>query len=619
VNGVPPILLLQIRGREHEAAMLQERLCFCELGGFERQRMHSINVVETPQLAWEDVELFEVMLVGGAGTHSVTRDYDFTRPLAEIVRRWVGEERPFLGSCWGHQFLARILGGEVVTDVERGEVGTLDVELTAAGRRDPLFGGMRRRFAAHFGHHDLVTELPAGMVELARTELCPNQAVRLDGLPIYGTQFHCEISTRRMHERLLMYRDEYLDGAERSDEEVLASLGGLLRPTPQAERLVASFLSLYAPSVLGSQREQTPTPRYHLPADPAFADPSSDSMSDPGQQGQDSSGFYTSDPSTDDLELAAIQESGLTQTYDTAERAGLLEDPNDAELLDADVILIAHPENRRLGTRFRLSPGGRMDLGRSMSVEIPLPEVLSISRQHARLEYRGRQVTIRDLGSTNGTYVNGELTEGATVLHSGDRFQVAGVHFKFLHERDPEHAYYETIYDLVTRDGLTEIYNKRKYEEEVQREFARARRHKRPLSLVMFDIDDFKQINDSYGHLCGDFILKQVSSLAREMLRPEQVFARVGGDEFVILTPETDVQGGVELAKKLCNRVSSLDYTYCDFVVRVTCSFGVAALDKSMKEPTDLYHAADQAMMTSKRTGRNRVTVHGLEGEEAVG
>ena len=313
--------------------------------------------------------------------------------------------------------------------------------------------------------------------------------------------------------------------------------------------------------------------------------------------------------STDDIELAALQESGLTQTYDTAEREGLIEE--DRELVEADVILIAHPENRRLGTRFRLRPGQRMEIGRSHSVEVSLPEVLSISRQHALLEYRGRRVALRDLGSTNGTFVNGEVLRPreTAVLHSGDRFQVAGVHFKFLHEQDPEHAYYETIYDLVTRDGLTDIYNKRKYEEEAEREIARARRHRRPLSLIMFDVDDFKQINDTYGHLCGDFILKRVVTLAAEILRPEQVFARVGGDEFVILAPETDAGGAEQIARKICDRVASLDYTYSDFVVRVSCSFGVSELTEDMETPNCLYGRADQALMASKRAGRNRVTV----------
>jgi len=317
------------------------------------------------------------------------------------------------------------------------------------------------------------------------------------------------------------------------------------------------------------------------------------------------------DPNTDDLELAALHDSGLTQGYDTAEREGLFEDAEPGELLEADIILIAHPENRRLGTRFRLSHGARMDLGRSMSVEVPMPEVLSISRRHARLEYNGRQVTLRDLGSTNGTYVNGGLIEGPTVLRSGDRFQVAGVHFKFLHEQDPEHAYYETIYHLVTRDGLTEIYNKRKYDEEAEREFARALRHERPLSLIMFDLDDFKDINDNYGHLCGDFVLKQVTQTASELLRPEQVFARVGGDEFVILTPETGLEGARRLADKLCRRVASLDYTYAEFSVGVSCSFGVASLEPGMVEPNDLYDAADQELIAAKRAGRNQVSVRG--------
>ena len=165
---------------------------------------------------------------------------------------------------------------------------------------------------------------------------------------------------------------------------------------------------------------------------------------------------------------------------------------------------------------------------------------MSLSRKHARLRYVGSTVTIEDLGSTNGTYVNGQPIHGRTVLRSGDRFQTAAVHFKFLHEQDVESAYHLAIYELVTRDGLTEIYNKRKYEEEVQREFARALRHQRPLSLIIFDLDEFKQINDTYGHLCGDFVLKQVASLARELVRPEQMLARVGGDEFVILAPETE-------------------------------------------------------------------------------
>lgn len=313
-----------------------------------------------------------------------------------------------------------------------------------------------------------------------------------------------------------------------------------------------------------------------------------------------------SDSHTDGIDLSAVSESGLTHDYGTILRAARTSEL--AEGVEANIILIAHPEGKRLGTRFRLSPEDARDVGRSSVASISLPEILSVSRRHARLVHRGDSVTLEDLGSTNGTYVNGRLISGPEVLHSGDRFQVGAVHFKFLHELDVEHAYYEAIYDLVTRDGLTDIFNKRKYLEEAEREFARARRHQRPLSLILLDIDDFKQINDTCGHLCGDFVLKRVTSEVRGLLRPEQVFARVGGDEFVILTPETGLAGAATLAEKIRALVAGLKPEEMDEQIGVTCSLGVAALDHVMEAPDDLFRAADEALYSSKREGGNRVT-----------
>lgn len=315
------------------------------------------------------------------------------------------------------------------------------------------------------------------------------------------------------------------------------------------------------------------------------------------------------DTDTDDIEIgSSLPESGTTQSFESATRRGRLGAPG-AEV-EADIILIAHPENQRLGSRFRLSPGSVLEIGRSASVGVSLPEVMSISRKHARLRYHGPMVTLEDLGSTNGTYVNGLPVRGRTALRSGDRFQTAAVHFKFLHEQDVESAYHLAIYELVARDGLTEIYNKRKFDEEFQREFARAIRHERPLSLIIFDLDEFKTINDSYGHLCGDFVLKQIASLTRELIRPEQLFARVGGDEFVILAPETSAEGSLALAGKLRDRIDSLDYRYGEAKIPVSCSFGVAELGEGMTMAQDLYHAADRALFESKRSGRNRVAAY---------
>lgn len=314
------------------------------------------------------------------------------------------------------------------------------------------------------------------------------------------------------------------------------------------------------------------------------------------------------DTHTDDIDVSALTEAGLTQPYTAAHQA--LAEAGVSMPVEANIILIAHPDGKRLGSRFRLGLGRTLEIGRDPEAGISIPEVLSISRRHALLRYSGKVVTLEDLGSTNGSYINGQLIRGSTVLHSGDRFQVAAVHFKFLHEQDVEHAYYEAISDLVTRDGLTDVFNKRKYEEEAERELARAQRYRRPLSLILIDLDDFKQVNDTYGHLCGDFVLKQVTNLVRELLRPEQVLARVGGDEFVVLCPETAQEGAHTLAEKLRERIASLDYSYCDFRIRVTCSFGVAELAPSMKHHTDLYAAADEALYASKHAGRNRTTLY---------
>ena len=147
--------------------------------------------------------------------------------------------------------------------------------------------------------------------------------------------------------------------------------------------------------------------------------------------------------------------------------------------------------------------------------------------------------------------------EQPTLLKSGDRFAIGAVHFKFLQERDVENAYFQAIHDMMVRDGLTQISNKRKFDDEAVREVARARRYARPLCLLLFDVDRFKSINDGRGHLCGDFVLKEVVRLVSDFFRKEQVFARVGGDEFAVLTPEARLDGAKTLGERLRSRVAN--------------------------------------------------------------
>ncbi len=277
----------------------------------------------------------------------------------------------------------------------------------------------------------------------------------------------------------------------------------------------------------------------------------------------------------------------------------------------AILILIAHPDGDGLGSRTRIDMGSSVTIGRDPVCEIAYPEVPSLSRSHARVDFNGDGVIVEDLGSTNGTFVNDGRVVSRMRLDTGDRIQFGALHFKFYREEDVEAAYHEAIHHLVMQDGLTEIGNRRKFNDELAREFARAQRHERPLAVVVFDIDRFKTINDTLGHLCGDFTLKNLTRVCGRRLRPEQVFARIGGDEFAILSPETGIEGVEILAERLRRSVARHDFE-TDMVAesfRVTCSFGCAELTASMTSESELMGAADKALYLAKSEGRNRVGV----------
>src|SRR5581483_4201293 len=166
-------------------------------------------------------------------------DYPFTAPLVDLVRELAERGRPFFGSCFGHQFLGRAMGGTVVHDPEHEEIGTFEVELSAQGAADPLFAGFPRRFTVHLGHHDRIDGTPAELVTLASSQRCEQQVVRVAGKPVYGSQFHCEMTEQHMRERVLMYASEYMPG-----EDPLAELGKRLHPTPFADGLLQRFVDV---------------------------------------------------------------------------------------------------------------------------------------------------------------------------------------------------------------------------------------------------------------------------------------------------------------------------------------------------------------------------------------
>jgi GMP synthase (glutamine-hydrolysing) len=232
------VLLVQVR--DQPSALAHEQVCFRERLGVGPEQLTCANVVDEPVPTVAAALAHDVVVLGGAGAHSAYLDYPFTEPLGELLRELVAAGHPFFGSCFGHQFLARALGGSVVADHANEEVGTFDVDLTTPGALDPLFAGYPRSFPVHLGHHDHVAVLPPGVVGLASSGRCRHQVIRVAGKPVYGSQFHCEMSEQHMRERLLMYRDDYMPG-----DDPLAELDRRLRPTVEVESLLARFVELY--------------------------------------------------------------------------------------------------------------------------------------------------------------------------------------------------------------------------------------------------------------------------------------------------------------------------------------------------------------------------------------
>lgn len=235
--------VLLIQARSAPRMEQQEQCCFVERCRLSLDQFRRVNVTRGDALPLSLLDGVDALLIGGAGKYSAASDYPWMDPLLDLVRTAVNRRLPTLGSCWGHQIIARALGGEVERDPERSELGCGDVELTEAGARDPLFYRFPRRFRANMGHQDRVTALPEGAVELARNEQ-PFQAFRLEGRPVYGTQFHSELDAKRERERILVYREYYR--AALPDEETVQRVLNNLAETTAVDTLLYDFLVTFA-------------------------------------------------------------------------------------------------------------------------------------------------------------------------------------------------------------------------------------------------------------------------------------------------------------------------------------------------------------------------------------
>jgi diguanylate cyclase (GGDEF)-like protein len=233
-------------------------------------------------------------------------------------------------------------------------------------------------------------------------------------------------------------------------------------------------------------------------------------------------------------------------------------------------------------------------------------DVDSVSRLHARIEWTGQSHKVVDLRSTNGTYVN-EMRITEQELRDSDRLQIGKVILKYISGSNVESSYHEEIQRLMRFDGLTGVHNRSHFEETFHNVIWRARFDPTPTTLILFDLDHFKSVNDTYGHTAGDAVLRQVAAVVTQQMPNGQLFARVGGEEFAVLLTGIDLQGAYALAEHIRRAVEATVFSFDGNRIPVTVSLGVAERMGTDQSPQQLYERADGHLYAAKGSGRNCV------------
>ncbi len=258
-------------------------------------------------------------------------------------------------------------------------------------------------------------------------------------------------------------------------------------------------------------------------------------------------------------------------------------------------------------------------LGRALEADVRVNDT-QVSRQHARIiavptESRvAMQYILNDLDSRNGTFLNGRRVK-KEILENGDKITVGEtiLRFDLLDEIDRE--YQRQIHRLISHDDLTGLLSSRSFFSELRREASRAKAEKRPFCVLMMDGDNFKGVNDNYGHLTGSKTLEEVGFAITTSLRSGDVAARFGGDEFAAFLLDADLAQGIVAAERIRSAIEEYKFSVVrqgrtDEDHRITVSVGVACFPDDSKDPIELVEMADSALYRAKRQGRNRVAAY---------
>ena len=300
-------------------------------------------------------------------------------------------------------------------------------------------------------------------------------------------------------------------------------------------------------------------------------------------------------------------EDYLERKTDPALRSQPIADPTPSKRQEHAILTVLTGINA--GQVFSLD-GGETVIGRSREAQIRVDDV-GISRKHTRVVRTATgSFVVEDLGSTNGTFVAGRRVDRLG-LRPGDRVQVGpNVLFRFsLIDATEEHLA-RSLYEASTRDGLTRVFNRKYFMERLQSEVAYAVRHKASVAVLLFDLDHFKAINDTHGHLAGDLVLRMVAATVQKTIRIEDVLARYGGEEFVILVRGIEHDKVAVFGERVRKAVEVLEISHDHMRLKATVSVGAASLAQCGDAPTaeTLMLLADERLYRAKDAGRNRVS-----------
>jgi diguanylate cyclase (GGDEF)-like protein len=259
------------------------------------------------------------------------------------------------------------------------------------------------------------------------------------------------------------------------------------------------------------------------------------------------------------------------------------------------------------GQLFRVKKGS-LALGRAPTSEVRLDDD-GVSRNHARIRSETGRAWVEDLKSRNGTFVNGDRITSIVELHDGDKLQIGrGTVLRFGFQDALDESFHEKLLSSALRDSLTRLFNKRYFMDRLDSELKFAARHETSLSLLMIDIDHFKKINDTYGHLGGDAVLAHLGRVLMAAVRNEDVVARFGGEEFTIILRAIGIEPATQMAERLRKAIAESAAMFGGGKLPVTVSVGVAGFPSTAATaPEELVEAADKALYRAKNAGRNCV------------